>query len=484
MGMAASQVRLLQLTERKNDIGYQLTMLSNQKMSLTRDMQRVSREYQNGLNSKMLKWSNNGGVTQIDLSYKNIMTPSLMNQNKAYLLTDLSNKVVINGQYEKYAKMISPNGQPGGDWESVRDEVLAELTGVDVTTVSNYNNYQDAIYKNEAALDELKEDKVNIPTRSTTTGTFVAKAGTISGYDISELYSSAGTISIGGADRAASNIKNITEKLGKQLGQYLKTPEKFEKACAAWANEYTGLISNGNIDPEKGASALKGDSSNYTINVKTMVDEIIGKYSAEGGSVKIDSTTNKTEVEWLDIDSDTYKKRAEAQEKWQSEYDNATEEYNNAVSNKNTALTSNQEKMLQFYDTLFSSIAEKGWTYNSEVDDNDYLNDMLQNNIYTLTTVDRGAEYNGNGDEFVLSNKYETDIASNFTNIVMVNDSDAREEALIKYENEKAIINAKESRIDTKMQDLQTEQAAVSQMIQSIDKQKSDNIDRTFNIFS
>ena len=47
-----------------------------------------------------------------------------------------------------------------------------------------------------------------------------------------------------------------------------------------------------------------------------------------------------------------------------------------------------------------------------------------------------------------------------------------------------AIINAKESRIDTKMQDLQTEQAAVSQMIQSIEKQKSDNSDRTFNIFS
>ena len=484
MGMAASQVRLLQLTERKNDIGYELTMLSNQKMSLTRDMQRVSREYQNGLNSTMLKWSNNGGVTHIDLSYKNLMTPSLMNNNKAYLLTDLDNKIVINGEHEKYAKMISPNGQPGGDWESVRNQVLAELTGVDISTIENYNNYQDSIYKQEAALDELKDNKVNVPTRTTTTGSFVAKAGTISGYDIPDLYNSSGTISLGGRNNAASNLKNITEKLGNELGQYLESPDKFQKACNSWCEEYTSLINNENYDPSKGGTTLQGDSSNYKINVKSMIDEIIGKYSANGGKVNIDATTNKTEIEWFDINSDAYQKRSEEQEKWQSEYDKATEDYNNAVSNKNMALTDSQEKMLKFYDSIFSSIAEKGWTYNADVDDNDYLNDMLQNNIYALTTVDRGAKYDPNGDEFVLTNAYETDIASNFTNIVKVNDSDAREDALIKYEYEKAIINEKESRIDTRMQDLQTEQAAVSQMIQSIEKVKSDNVDRTFNIFS
>ena len=73
MGMAASQSRFLQLTCRKNDIGYELTRLSNDKVSLTRDMQKVSRDYHNALSQKTLKWSNNSGVSYIDLNYNNLM---------------------------------------------------------------------------------------------------------------------------------------------------------------------------------------------------------------------------------------------------------------------------------------------------------------------------------------------------------------------------------------------------------------------------
>ena len=82
MGMAASQVRLLQLTTRKNDIGWQLENLSMQKTSLSRDMQRVTKNYQNALSTKKLKMSNNSGVTYMDLSYSNMMRPGKANQNK------------------------------------------------------------------------------------------------------------------------------------------------------------------------------------------------------------------------------------------------------------------------------------------------------------------------------------------------------------------------------------------------------------------
>ena len=105
MGMSASQVRLLQLTGRKNDIGRQLTTLSNEKMALTRDMHKISKEYQQALNSKILKWSNNGGVSYIDLSYDNLMKPGVMNQNKAYLLTDFDGKIVLDRAYKTYAEM-------------------------------------------------------------------------------------------------------------------------------------------------------------------------------------------------------------------------------------------------------------------------------------------------------------------------------------------------------------------------------------------
>ena len=41
MGMSASQVRFLSLQSRKNDVGRQLMSLSNRKMSLSRDMNKV-----------------------------------------------------------------------------------------------------------------------------------------------------------------------------------------------------------------------------------------------------------------------------------------------------------------------------------------------------------------------------------------------------------------------------------------------------------
>ena len=58
MGLSASATRLLQYTNRKHDITNTLMHCSNQKSILARDMQRVSRNYQNALNSKIYKWSN------------------------------------------------------------------------------------------------------------------------------------------------------------------------------------------------------------------------------------------------------------------------------------------------------------------------------------------------------------------------------------------------------------------------------------------
>lgn len=107
---------------------------------------------------------------------------------------------------------------------------------------------------------------------------------------------------------------------------------------------------------------------------------------------------------------------------------------------------------------------------------------MLQNNLYTITTVERTSEYDTDKNEFSWLNEYSTDIASNCDNIFAVSDSDARNQALAEYEYKKSIINEKETRIDTRMQDLQTEQAAIKQMIESVDKVKNDNIERTMSV--
>ena len=142
-------------------------------------------------------------------------------------------------------------------------------------------------------------------------------------------------------------------------------------------------------------------------------------------------------------------------------------------------LTADEESNINFYDKMFSAIAENGWVADSQVEDNSYLNNMLQNNQYYITTMS-----NQTDSECEEYYEYNTDIASNFENIFSVNDTDAQNEALVEYEYEKSVINEKESRIDTRMQNLETEQSAINEMIKGIETVKNDNTERTFGIFA
>ena len=488
MGMSASQGKFLQLTRRKSNIGFDLSKCANQKVTLSRDMQRVSREYQEALSQKTLKWSNCSGASYIDLNYQNLMKPSTMNQNKPYLLTNENNKVVIDSEYKKYAEMISENGGPG-DWENVRTKILSEITGIDSSKIDNYNSYQDDIFKKEAAINQLIENKPIMPTKKGSIGDFIKILDTSTssfsfsnGNNWSQAYSSNGTISLGGSGSALTTLKSITDNIANTLGKYLDEPNELKSICDNFYTEQAGFINDTSSEGTKKSlssdnTALSGDSSNFTINVKIMLDKIVSMYGSKCGNTEVGGLGNQTLYIWNDKDSNTYVQ--EEFDNWESAYDLATKDYDAAVSAKNQIFTADDLKLIAFYDAIFSSIAENGWVYNETVNNTDYLNQMLQNNTYRLTTVDRNYELNTDSGNYQWINNYKTDIASNFTNIFTVNDSDAQEEALIKYENEKNIINQKETRIDTRMKDLETELAAINQMLQGLDQVKNDNIDRT-----
>ena len=134
---------------------------------------------------------------------------------------------------------------------------------------------------------------------------------------------------------------------------------------------------------------------------------------------------------------------------------------------------------IAFYDQIFNAIADNGWAADSQVTDSNYLNQMLQNNMYTITTMEQCTD--DEGDDYF---EYDTHIASNFKHIISVNDNAAQELALAEYEYEKNIINEKESRIDTRMKDLETEQSAIVEMIKSIESVKDENIERHMNVMS
>lgn len=506
MGMAASQVRLLQLTSRKNTIGRELESLSLQKNSLSRDMRRVSQNYQDALSSKTLKFTTNSGVSTIDLSYANMMRPSAMNQNNPYLLTNSRGQVLVDSNYLEYAEMISPDGAPNGDYKSNRSEILSELTGIPAEKIEKSEATKAAkkasgekIKALQKEVHELKEDctkkfsqKDILTCMDSIYGFCYDKYGDKSvgnnpyydyyEYNNPSVPNGSGAYRIGSTpEEAKQGLKELTNQLANNLQNDLfdNDFEKFKQACTSVCNIWNSFIDNAETDSfYKGVQVSKESNiqNNYAINLKQFVEDLLSEYRNAGGTNQQSTHDSNTfTYEGTNKDSEEYKAYAAKK----AELDAAIEEDAKIVDEDNQSLTAAEESQINFYDQLFTAIAERGWAGDSQLEDNDYLNQMLQNNMYYITTMN--AKTDDDGKEYY---EYDESIASNLDYIVSVNDTDAINEAQVQYEYEKSIINEKETRIDTRMQNLETEQSAISQMIQGIEKVENDNIERHLNIFS
>ncbi len=500
MGMAASQVRLLQLTSRKNTIGRQLQHLSLEKTSLTREMQQVSKDYQNALSTKTLKWSNNSGASYVDLSYSNLMRPGSANNNTPYLITDKSGKVVLDNKYKQYAEMISPNGAPGGDWEANRAEILSSLTGIPAedieaseaanaqleTSADKVNALQEEVDKalkdctNEYRdTDFFKNCLGNLGAGFNWDGASTTNVGADYEYTVSNP--SGHWVLSNDPTTAKTRLRELLDQLTNNVSNFLSDQDltAFKEACNTVYTDYSQKIDEAgsiadNIDIP--VSKFSYHNNDYAVRVDDLIETLMGAYrSAGGGHEQSSRDTSVYYYQTVDRNSAEY----QTYETKKAELDAAKAEYDEAVDTSNQTLTSEQESSIAFYDKIFSAIAEYGWTANSQVSDDDYLNQMLLNNQYYITTVEEAE--NEDGEEYF---EFDTNIASNFENIFAVNDSDAADEALAEYEYQKSIISEKETRIDTRMQDLETEQAAINEMIKGIETVRDDNSERTFSIFS
>lgn len=494
MGMGSSAYREFFFINRKNSIGLELTRLSNEKVSLSREMQKVSRNYQDSLNTKTLKWSNNAGVSYIDLSYSNLMTPSAMNQQNPYVLTDSSGAVVIASNYQKYAEMISPNGAPGGDWESNRTKILSELTGIDASKIDTYATYKANLDSAQAELDGLYDYKATTidPMMTKFTGKrgtagLLEKLGSTTGGGTfaskgnwKDAYNSGDSIKVS----SASELSGIGTQL-KKLAAFFPDIEKedFEKGVDDALKGAMTSMANGTELPTGGMVTGSKDKG-FEVNVVSLVNMVLSSAGAVKAEDNAYSGSSKVNYEWYDTSSEYYTAWKKEHDAWHEKEEAGHAKYNAAETALAGIFTAAEEREIAFYDAIFTAIADKGWTYNDKVTDTTYLNEMLQNGAYSITTMTRSLYTDGKNTDGSarFSYEYSTDIAVNNKNVYTVNDSDVQNEALVEYEHQKSIINAKETRIDTRMKDLETEQSAIQQMLEGLKQVKNDNIERHLNV--
>ena len=124
-----------------------------------------------------------------------------------------------------------------------------------------------------------------------------------------------------------------------------------------------------------------------------------------------------------------------------------------------------------FYDALFNQICSKGWTENDNINDNEYLQHMLQTGmLYISRMKDDGFYYQGN---------YSTD-----SYIKEISDETYIAQAEAKYNTEKAKLNAKEETLDLKMKNLDTEISALTTEYDTVKNTISKQIEKSFKRYN
>lgn len=151
MGLAASQARLLTITSRKADCEFQSMILSHQKIALSRDMEKISTQYQNSLNATKLVYDYYGsGDSNMALTYGLLMTPSAYNDYYPKLVTDAKNRVILNSAYASAARAagIPAEGLSGTPSTDVRNRFIECLANANIISTSVAASIQGVPYNN------------------------------------------------------------------------------------------------------------------------------------------------------------------------------------------------------------------------------------------------------------------------------------------------------------------------------------------------
>ena len=122
MGLAASQARFLAITSRKARCEFESVQIAQQKLSLTRELEQATADYQASLNQSNLIWDPDGsGETPFDVTYDLLMRPSDVNDYMPFLLSRRDGRIALSSSMAQAAKAagINEDGSINGTKQDV-----------------------------------------------------------------------------------------------------------------------------------------------------------------------------------------------------------------------------------------------------------------------------------------------------------------------------------------------------------------------------
>ena len=138
---------------------------------------------------------------------------------------------------------------------------------------------------------------------------------------------------------------------------------------------------------------------------------------------------------------------------------------------KTDTVASDDLGQAQFYDALFNQICINGWTEDNNIEDKEYLQQLLQSGkLYISKIKDDGYYYQAN---------YATDAY-----IKEIADETYVAQAESRYNTQKAKLNAKEESLDMKMKNLDTEISSLTTEYDTVKNTISKNIEKSFKRYN
>lgn len=587
MGLATAQARLLTITARKSDCEFLSMSYSHQKIALSRNMEKISTEYQNALNQTKLVYDYTGtNASDMDLTYGLLMSPSVYNDYYPKLVTDSKNRVILNSSYAAAARAagIPAEGLSGTPSSDVRNKFIEGLASAGVITSAKAASIQGTTYSNaigngattsattsttEVTYDQLLDLLDAKGTDSLSYGLTLGQGD--NGYGANErlnIYAngpSGSSQEIETGNGSSTYTLNLTDLL-KGDAQYSLSMQtrKGEKIplTGAWylQNKIVGTSENSpsvlNWMLDQFSTALGGTTQSdqalqYAYNAiydmvyaDNKITDIYNKHvadnsindkkgdlkgwcnSKQGSEIKdaldvigTGDKINKTNKYYKDkvegskdylgfrytYDYDHSGLHADRNDKSQIsinlnnlaqvfltayvEYmqglDNTNYSYN--VGKKSDAnlyegdkdnkfkftvvsgseVDTDKQVEANFYDALFNRICLDGWTQNDQIEDKDYMQEMMKSGLIYISSIgDDGYYYQGN---------YSTD-----KYISEVKDDEAIAKAEAKYNTEKTKIENKEDTIDMKMKNLDTEISSLTTEYDTTKSVISKSIEKSF----
>ena len=169
MGLAASQARFLAITSRKNSCEFQSMQLAQQKLSLSRELEDATTEYQQALNTTTLVWDADGSGSYIyDLNYDLLMYPSEVNDYVPWMVSRRDGKVALNPDMARAAKLAGiPDGGTNNPTKEMYEAFLTAMVacgGMSETSAQSCRTigWQDKIGVGGIMLDKTESYEMTI----------------------------------------------------------------------------------------------------------------------------------------------------------------------------------------------------------------------------------------------------------------------------------------------------------------------------------